>query len=86
MAVTPSGAVSSLGQSPGHDVTIRRAMTLDHPRSEMAQATGSNRPNVTDEFTPDDWDRIIDRVVEKVEEKVLSEQNRRGRVFDSNIF
>lgn len=52
----------------------------------MAQATGSNRPNVTDEFTPDDWDRIIDRVVEKVEEKVLSEQNRRGRVFDSNIF
>lgn len=50
------------------------------------QPVGNGSGNITDEFTPDDWDRIIERVVQKVEERVTDEQTRRGRIFDSNIF
>jgi len=53
----------------------------------MAQQTDApDSGNITDVFTPDDWDRIIERVVQKVEERVVDEQSRRGRIFDSHIF
>lgn len=86
LAVPPSGAVSRLGQSNGLEPDIRRSTGQVLRRNMTQQPVGNGSGNITDEFTPDDWDRIIERVVQKVEERVTDEQTRRGRIFDSNIF
>lgn len=86
VSTAPTGAVSSLGRSQG--ATIRRALE-ESPVSETSyNAPGqSGMPdNLTDHFSPEDWDRIVLRVVAKVEEKVSDDLMRRGRRFDSDMF